>query len=238
MRKVTTEELIDMIVDGECIAEVDYSHITEMDGLFAGLHNLKEITYLDTSTVTNMAWMFHGCSSLESIPKLDTSKVTNMRNMFSGCTKLKSIPDLDYGSVQDCRYMFLNCISLREANFIAPRALSAESMFDGCALLQKASINMPFITVAQGIFANCERLEEIESFYAPEIRFAERMFLSNAVLRTIPEMHMPKLLTMDNIFNGCNELDCLATPSNFLSYNWLSNQAPQHLRDKYPELYI
>ena len=89
MKKVTMEQLRDMILRGEDISNVDYSHITDMSWMFLGCTNLKEIPHLDTSKVTDMSWMFDGCTNLKEIPHLDTSKVTNMRYMFLGCINLE-----------------------------------------------------------------------------------------------------------------------------------------------------
>ena len=89
MKKVTKEQLRDMILRGEDISNVDYSHITDMSWMFLGCTNLKEIPHLDTSKVTDMSWMFDGCTNLKEIPHLDTSKVTNMRYMFLGCINLE-----------------------------------------------------------------------------------------------------------------------------------------------------
>ena len=65
MKKVTMEQLRDMILRGEDISNVDYSHITDMSWMFLGCTNLKEIPHLDTSKVTNMRYMFLGCINLE-----------------------------------------------------------------------------------------------------------------------------------------------------------------------------
>ena len=46
---------------------------------------------LDFSKVTNMNGMFYHCQNLTTIPQLDTSKVTNMDSMFNRCFKLKKI---------------------------------------------------------------------------------------------------------------------------------------------------
>ena len=89
MKKVTKEELRDMILNGEDISKVDYSEITDMSGMFYKCTNLKEIPHLDTSKVTDMSWMFYGCTNLKEIPHLDTSNVTSMSYMFDGCTNLE-----------------------------------------------------------------------------------------------------------------------------------------------------
>ena len=89
MNKVTKEQLRDMILNGEDISKVDYSHIIDMSWMFSWCTNLKEIPHLDTSKITSMSWMFDGCTNLKEIPHLDTSKVTNMRYMFLGCINLE-----------------------------------------------------------------------------------------------------------------------------------------------------
>ena len=65
MKKVTKEQLRDMILRGEDISNVDYSHITDMSWMFYGCKNLKEIPHLDTSKVMDMSEMFYRCTNLE-----------------------------------------------------------------------------------------------------------------------------------------------------------------------------
>ena len=89
MKKVTMEQLRDMILRGEDISNVDYSDITDMSFMFYGCTNLEKIPHLDTSNVTNMSYMFEGCTNLKKIPHLDTSKVTNISFMFNGCINLE-----------------------------------------------------------------------------------------------------------------------------------------------------
>ena len=73
------------------LKSLDFSKVTNMNGMFYHCENLTTIPLLNTSSVTNMSYMFYGCFSLTSIPQLDTSKVTNMDNMFNRCFKLKKI---------------------------------------------------------------------------------------------------------------------------------------------------
>ena len=89
MKKVTKEELRDMIQNGEDISKVDYSDITDMSLMFDGCANLFEIPNLDTSNIADMFGMFYGCTNLKKIPHLDTSKVTNISFMFNGCINLE-----------------------------------------------------------------------------------------------------------------------------------------------------
>ena len=114
--KITKEQLRDMILNGEDISKVDYSHITDMSNMFDGCSSLVSIPELDTSKVTVMSRMFDGCSSLVSIPELDASKVTHMSNMFNGCSSLVSIPELNTSSATDMRNMFNGCVSLKYFN--------------------------------------------------------------------------------------------------------------------------
>ena len=65
MKKVTKEQLRDMILRSEDISNIDYSEIIDMSYMFLGYTNLKEIPHLDTSNVTNMSKMFLGCTNLE-----------------------------------------------------------------------------------------------------------------------------------------------------------------------------
>jgi surface protein len=68
------EQLRDKILNNEDISGIDYSHISDMSGMFNGCSELVEVPLFDTSKVTDMSYMFYGCSSLEKVPKFDTSK--------------------------------------------------------------------------------------------------------------------------------------------------------------------
>lgn len=83
--------LRDLILEGEDISDIDYSHITDMSHMFLCCDKLESIPKLDTSNVTDMYGMFLNCSNLKSIPELDTSNVTDMRFMFHGCSNLRGL---------------------------------------------------------------------------------------------------------------------------------------------------
>ncbi len=71
------------------VSGFDTSGVTDMSGMFAYCQNLKEldVSGFDTSKVTDMGSMFHACSNLEEldVSGFDTSKVTYMGGMFYGC---------------------------------------------------------------------------------------------------------------------------------------------------------
>ena len=74
--------------------------VTDMDNLFSGCHDLKEIKGInnfDTSKVTGMVGMFGECSELEylDLTNFNTSNVTDMECMFIGCHKLKGIKGIN-----------------------------------------------------------------------------------------------------------------------------------------------
>ena len=96
------------------LKSLDFSKVTNMNGMFYNCQNLTSIPQLDTSKVNNMSYMFYDCYKLTSIPQLDTSKVTNMDSMFYSCSSLTSIPQLDTSKVTDMSYMFYDCYKLEK----------------------------------------------------------------------------------------------------------------------------
>jgi surface protein len=117
MRQVSLPELRDMILEGEDISIVNYSHITDMSNMFWNCKELKELPKnFNTSKVVHMRNMFQGCKNLETLPdSFDTSSVRIMNAMFWNCHSLKSIPHLDTSNTfnfESIDAMFYNCINL------------------------------------------------------------------------------------------------------------------------------
>lgn len=88
--------------------------IANINNLFYGCWNLKEVPVIDLSNVTSCTACFQYCSQLETAPLWDTSTITAMASMFSNCTNLKNVPILDMSSVTDAKNMFDSCPSLTD----------------------------------------------------------------------------------------------------------------------------
>ena len=77
------------------LTNVDTSHVTDMNSMFAGCSGLTslDLSNFDTSHVTNMYRMFAAASNLQELDlsNFDTNQVTNMNNMFAGTASLQSI---------------------------------------------------------------------------------------------------------------------------------------------------
>lgn len=104
MRKVNKSELRGMIINGEDIAVVDYSEVTDMGHMFHRATELVNMPYLDTSNVIDMSYMFSKCTNLLTVPMMDTSNVIAMHGMFSECSSLKILPMLDISAVDQEAY--------------------------------------------------------------------------------------------------------------------------------------
>ncbi len=105
------------------ISNFDTSKVKNMNALFSGCYNLKNITLgnnFDTSSVTNMSYMFNNCKSLNSlnVTMFNTSKVTNMEAMFAFCKQLTSInlSSFNTSNVTNMSAMFNGCSSLGSLN--------------------------------------------------------------------------------------------------------------------------
>ncbi len=81
--KLTKEELIRMIRNGENVTEVDVSGITNMNHMFYASSFNQDISGWDVSNVTNMDSMFRFNKTFnQDISGWDVSNVTNMKSMF------------------------------------------------------------------------------------------------------------------------------------------------------------
>ena len=80
--------------------DIDTSHITIMEGVFAYQSDITkiDISSWDVSNVTSMMEMFIGCKKLESIgdiSKWEINKLVDITGMFYGCSKLTNTGDLN-----------------------------------------------------------------------------------------------------------------------------------------------
>ena len=124
------------------LKSLDFSKVTDMNGMFAACSNLTTIHQLDTSKITDMSYMFDGCIALTSLPLLNTDKVTKMRRTFSGdgfYMKIKEFKLTDTSKVEDWR-----------------------NTFDYNSEIESIKVNTNGATDMQGMFSICEKLEKID----------------------------------------------------------------------------
>lgn len=109
-------DIREMILSGKDITKVDYSHITDMSYMFAGLKYLKDIPHLDTSNVVNMEGMFDGCFKFNGdISYWDVSNVENMHGMFYQCYKFnQNLNDWNVSKAKNTSHMFHRCTSFNQ----------------------------------------------------------------------------------------------------------------------------
>ena len=116
------------------LKSLDFSKVTNMNGMFYHCQNLTTIPLFNTSNVTNMRSMFQACENLTTIPQLDTSKVTNMDSMFRICSSLTTIPQLDTSNVTDMGHMFYCCFELEKIDIT--KLASTDAFANGCYSLK------------------------------------------------------------------------------------------------------
>lgn len=88
--------------------------ITNVNSMFYGCWNLKEVPVIDLSHITACTGCFQYCSQLEDAPLWNTATITSMNTMFANCTKLKNVPVYDTSHITDAKNMFDSCPSLTD----------------------------------------------------------------------------------------------------------------------------
>jgi hypothetical protein len=88
MAKITKEELRDMILRGEDINCVDYSHIRDTSYMFKDCKELVKMPYFNMVNVTNAEGMFLNCINLKEAFIVGTRNLSNTFKMFDGCESL------------------------------------------------------------------------------------------------------------------------------------------------------
>ena len=142
---------------------LDFSEVTNMNGMFHFCQQLTSIPLLNTSKVTNMGDMFNECENLTSIPQLDTSNVTDMNYMFSNCPKLTSIPQLDASKVTNMNGIFNNCRGLKEIHMTGMKTsfyISASTKFTESALVEILN-NLATVTSTQTLTMGSTNLAKL-----------------------------------------------------------------------------
>ena len=62
--------------------------LTDLGGMFANCHNLREVCLFDTRYVTNWGSTFGGCTKLQYLPRFDVSSAVYMNFMCAECLKV------------------------------------------------------------------------------------------------------------------------------------------------------
>ena len=167
-RKVTEIELRQMIANKDTsIADVDVSEIKDMSNLFRfsdfGGSWTADLSEWDTSKVVDMESMFDGCTNLKEVSLPHTENVTNMNGMFWGCTKLKEVSLPHTENVENMESMFRSCTSLKEVTLPnTGNVTDMSSMFRGCrSLLQDfSSWDITNVNKKSDMFKGCTKMEE------------------------------------------------------------------------------
>jgi len=101
------------------IENLNTSNVTDMNYMFNGCENLKELdlSSFNTDNVTDLSRMFQKCRALTSLDlsQFNTSNVVNMDNMFDKCSSLTTIYAGNAWTtkkVTSGKEMFYNCTSL------------------------------------------------------------------------------------------------------------------------------
>ena len=213
------------------LSGLDTSEVRTMENMFEGCNNLKSVNLkgIDTSKVGTMENMFSRCPNLESVNlfELNTSKVLNMREMFYGCEKLTSM-DLsgsNTSQVMNMQEMFGGCEKLTNmdlSGFDTSQVINMGSMFWECEKLTNMDLSRfdtSNVTDVGSMFWECEKLTNIDlsGFDTSKVTKMYDMFygcaslteldLSNFDISSIAE-------GIDNIFEGCMNLEKINTPIN------------------------
>lgn len=114
MRRIEKDEFRRRVVEGLSLSGCDYSHITDMEGLFSQCTDLRVVENLDLSNVVIARDMFNGCVNLEKVSLVKTGNVEDMTYMFSHCENLKSVSLDNTSKVVTMEGTFSRCKKLTD----------------------------------------------------------------------------------------------------------------------------
>lgn len=175
---------------------------TDLEGLFNGCYELKDIRALEkwnVSNATSFGQMFKGCISLEDISALqnwNTANVKTMAEMFHQCKKLTSIDALkqwDTTNLDAIWGMFDHCKSITNVNALENWNVSKVKFFSN-------------------LFTNCEKLSDIsklKNWDTKNVKEMDSMFTSCKELTSISALSTwktDKVTTLKNTFAECEKL--------------------------------
>ena len=211
----------------------DTSKVTDMKEMFRGCSNLKSINLsgFNTLEVEVMDDMFSGCSSLTSLDLsgFATPKLYSMPRMFLDCNNLKNIhlDGLNTSEVYDMRDVFSGCSSLTSldlSGFDTSNVNYMDRMFAGCSSLKSLDLSkfkVQKVYAMPEMFLNCSSLTSLNlmSGFNPTPSSTvevERLFAgcSNLTSLDLSGFDMYDWSFNELLFEGCNKLDTIYTPSN------------------------
>lgn len=121
---------------------VGTANMQDFSGMFAGLHQLRNVSLFDTSSGLSFHRMFKSCAFLEEIPLFNTANATIIEDMCGDCQRLKHVPLFDVPNVTNCRGAFYRCYNVEGGALDLYNRLSALSIssynhsgtFAGCGV--------------------------------------------------------------------------------------------------------
>ncbi len=128
------------------LENLDVSKVKDMSSLFTACEKLEsvDLSSWSTNNLDNMEYMFCGCFNLKEIKgleNLDVSKVKNMDYSFGGCESLESLDISNWrtNNLEAMEYMFYKCRNLKEIKGvenlnISDKNRSTNDIFKDCPM--------------------------------------------------------------------------------------------------------
>lgn len=220
-----TDEL-DSLEEIKGLSYLNTSEVTNMEGIFCGLTNLKTLNVdnFDTSEVTNMKNMFYDLTNLKTlnVDNFHTSKVTDMKNMFYHLTNLKTlnVDNFDTSNVTNMEGVFCGLTNLKTLNvdnFDTSNVTNMRSMFEGMASLEKINVNnfdTSKVGLMDSMFEGMTNLESLDlsHFNTKNVGHMFRMFANSSNIKELDLSHFessPGLYYTAEMFKGMTSLKSL-----------------------------
>ena len=200
---------------------------------FTELENIEGIGYINTAEVTDMDNMFQGCTNLKELDlsSFNTAKVTDMNSMFEHCENLTSlnISSFNTDKVKDMRNLFSECLSLTSlniSNFNTEQVTDMSYLFNGCRKLTSldlSNFNTAKVTDMNGMFQYCENLTSLDlsRFNTTEVTDMNGMFrLCNSLISLdLSSFNTAKVTDMQLMFEFCDLLETIYVSSKWSTGN-------------------
>lgn len=192
----------------------------------------EKCTELNPNTLTisipnnnkyNAKGMFRSCSNTnftQPPSTLDYSRATSVHSMFLDCSYLTSTGNLTLTECVTADGMFQYCSNLANVgNISAPIATSCSSFFKTCdrALVTVAgTLSFPSCTDFSYMFYECNLLNHIPTIdTARATNFSLMFYRARAITVYNNNYNLSSATTLENMFNGCNELTSVTISDTF-----------------------